>query len=115
MPTLEECMKGIRELVKEKGFEDDFGDKTIFGKGLFAIMELSEAIEHIKKHGSGTLKVDKYLRDCVSEELIDAIFYILDIYGILNREGVADSPDKVFEKKLNKNLNREYRYGRPEK
>ena len=113
MPTFLEAVKRIRELVHEKGFEDKFDDNTIFGKGLFAIMELSEALEIIKKHGIETLKVSKFAREFVSEELVDAIFYVLDLYGILYREGVAKDPDKVFNNKLIKNFAREYRYGRP--
>jgi len=113
MPTLTECMKSIRMLVKEKNFEDSFNDETIFGKALFAIMELTEALEIIKKNGIEVLKHSKYLRNLVSEELIDSMFYILDLYGILFREGVADNPDEVFEYKLNKNLKRRFRYGRP--
>lgn len=114
MPTLDECMKSIRELVKAKGHEDTFDENTIFKKGVFGVIELSEALDLIKKHGIETLRYDKFLRDSVSVELIDVIFYVLDIYGILNREGVAESPDKVFEKKLAKNMTREYQYGRPE-
>jgi hypothetical protein len=113
LPTLEESMKMIGELVKAKGFEHDFKDNVIFGKGLFALIEIAEAIDLIKKHGIETLKVDKYLRDCISEELIDALFYILDAYGILVENGVANSPDEVFLKKLAKNMNREFQYGRP--
>jgi len=114
MPTFLEAVKRIRELVHEKGFEDKFNDNTIFSKGLFAIMELSEALEIIKKHGTETLKVSKFAREFVSEELIDVIFYVLDLYGILYREGVAKDPDEVFNKKLIKNLSREIKYGRPE-
>ena len=114
MPTLKEAMDRVRELVHEKEFEDKFDDNTIFSKVLFAIMELSEALEIIKKHGIETLKVSKFARESVSEEMIDAIFYILDAYGILYREGVAKDPDEVFNKKLIKNLSREIKYGRPE-
>ena len=114
MVNLYECVEYIRDLVKEKGFEDTCTDQTIFGKALFAIMELSEAIEVIKKNGVETLKVSKNARECVQEELIDCLFYILDLYGILQRDIPLEVPDNVFLEKLKKNKQRNYQYGRPE-
>jgi len=46
--------------------------------------------------------------------LIDAIFYILDAYGLLVRDLDVELPDKVFWNKLKRNFKRRYRYGRPE-
>jgi NTP pyrophosphatase (non-canonical NTP hydrolase) len=114
MVNLYECVQYIRDLVKEKGFEDECTDKVLFGKGLFAIMELSEAMEIIKKHGVETLKVSKHAREEVQEELIDSIFYLLDLYGLLQRDIPLEVPDKVFMDKLKKNKQRNFQYGRPE-
>jgi NTP pyrophosphatase (non-canonical NTP hydrolase) len=104
-------MNSIRELVKAKGHEDDCSDNAILKKGLFAIMETSEAMEIVKKKGIDNLTREEL--DKLSEELIDVIFYILDIYGILKRDKGIESPDKIFVDKLKKNFSREYYYGRP--
>ncbi len=111
MPTLTECMESIRELVKQKGHEDNFSDDIIFKKGLFSVIELSESLDIIKKKGVRFLTLEDQSK--VSEELIDVIFYILDIYGLLHRELEIEDPDTVFNLKLSRNLNRAFRYGRP--
>ena len=113
MPTLFQCMEQIKELVKKKGFEHDLTDEVLFGKGLFAIMELSEALEHIKKHGVFILKSSPIISKEVSTEIIDSIFYLLDMYGILHDNGLVKDPDEIFDMKMAKNLAREYQYGRP--
>lgn len=107
MPTLEECMYGIRLLVRKKGHEDTldcFSDKL-----LFALIELGEASDVWKKNGFNK----KYLLK-LSEELIDVIFYVLDAYGLLFRELGIPSPDKVFIDKMERNMKRKFRYGRSE-
>jgi hypothetical protein len=107
MPTLSECMKSIRELVKEKGHEDKL--ENVEQKLFFAVLEIAEAGDLLKKHGF--VKAHE-----MSEELIDAIFYILDAYGIMHRDlPTVINPDTMFTNKLKKNLKREYHYGRPEK
>jgi len=114
---LKEMMKEIRKLVKEKGHGNSLD--IINNKFLFAMIEISEAADIWKKH-----KFNKYYDDIgiqhdpkreIPEELIDAIFYILDAYALMYRdlENVPD-PDEMFLTKLKKNLNREYRYGRDE-
>jgi len=113
MPTLKECMEQIKELVKKKGFEHGLSDEIIFGKGLFAMMELSEALEPIKKHGIDILKTSSIIREAVATEIIDSIFYLLDLYGILYDNGLAQDPDEVFNQKMSRNLSREFQYGRP--
>lgn len=106
MPTLTECMEDIRKLVKEKGHEDTI--EKFNTKLLFAFVELGEATDIWKKHGLA-------LPEEIAEELIDAIFYILDAYGLLCRELNVETPDKMFLKKLEKNMNRKHKYGRPKK
>lgn len=106
MPTLEECMQGIRILVREKKHGDTLDDFE--KKLLFAFIELGEASNIWKKHG-----FDKEHLPKLAEELLDVIFYILDGYGLLFRELGISSPDKVFLEKLEQNMKREVRYGRP--
>ncbi len=116
--NLTDMMKEIRKLVKEKGHEDTLDD--VQEKLLFAIIEISEAADLIKKHwwSNYTDKEGKIHITIleIEEELIDAIFYILDSYGIIHRDlSPSWDPDQMFEYKLEKNFNREYRYGRPDK
>jgi NTP pyrophosphatase (non-canonical NTP hydrolase) len=116
MPTLEECMKGIRILVKEKGHEDTLEDFN--KKLLFAFIELGEAGDIWKKHKFGKMIKHKgkmqLTDDIIAEELIDVIFYVLDAFGLMHRDVGVPSPDEVFIKKLEKNMKRKFRYGRPE-
>ena len=104
MVHLYECMEHIRKLVKEKGHEDTLEAFPL--KCLFAIVEISEAVDEWKKNEFKN-------KDHIVEELIDAIFYILDAYGLLVRDLNVELPDKVFWDKLKKNFKRRYRYGRP--
>jgi len=105
-------MEKIHTLIKEKHHERSLGDNTLFKKNLFAILELAEATELIKKkgiNGMNDMEIAHY-----GEELIDAIFYILDAYGIVYRSGkLKISPDEMFDYKWKKNMNREKFYGRP--
>jgi NTP pyrophosphatase (non-canonical NTP hydrolase) len=119
MPTLEECMKKIRTLVKEKGHEDTLGDFK--EKLLWAFVELGEATDVFKKHGFMPYKeehgntgifIEVDPKEKITEELIDAIFYILDAYGLMFRDLGVPSPDKVFMEKWKKNMGRGHRYGR---
>jgi len=48
---------------------------------------------------------EKYLPK-LAEELIDAIFYILDAYGMMYRDLGIPSPDVVFIEKLERNMKR---------
>ena len=107
MPTLNECMDSIRKLVELKGHEDNI--KDVSQKLLFAVIEIAEAADIIKKHGISLLNVQT-----IEEELIDAIFYVLDTYGLIHRAfETSVNPDLMFKYKLRKNLKRDYRYGRP--
>jgi len=45
---------------------------------------------------------------------MDVIFYILDAYGMMYRDLGIPSPDEVFLEKLERNMKRGIRYGRPE-
>jgi len=102
-------MKSIRELCKEKGHGNKLED--VPNKLLFAIVEIGEAVDIWKKSG---FSKDSWK---IGEELIDSIFYVLDAYGIMRRDlhignGLPD-PDTMFEYKLKKNYEREYKFGRP--
>jgi NTP pyrophosphatase (non-canonical NTP hydrolase) len=95
--NLEEMKKEIETLVIEKGFYNK--EKDIPKKLLFAFIELGEASDAWKKGEP---------QEKIAEELIDVIFYILDT----SRLACPDmNMDEVFEKKLQKNRSREYRYG----
>jgi len=97
LPNLKECREKVGQLVKSKGH----GNSSLFIpiKILFSILELSEAGDKWKKGAS---------KEEIAEELIDAIFYILDCWRLLCPEL---DPDKVFLKKLRKNLSRKRQYG----
>lgn len=106
MPSLNDCMKKIRKLVKEKGHEDTIDAVPL--KLLFAIVEIGEAVDIWKKHSFDELSIDDML-----EEMIDSIFYILDAYGIILRKFPEHkTPDEMFDYKMKKNLRRPYYYGR---
>ena len=95
--NLEEMKKEIEMLVREKGFYNNQED--IPKKLLFAFIELGEASDAWKKGES---------QEEIAEELIDVIFYILDTTRLACPN---INMDEMFNKKLQKNKNREYRYG----
>ena len=95
--NLEEMKKEIEELVIEKGFYNKPED--IPKKLLFAFIELGEASDAWKKGES---------QEKMAEELVDVIFYILDTSRLACPK---INMDEMFNKKLLKNKNREYRYG----
>ncbi|MCX8154029.1 MAG: hypothetical protein N3E52_06320 [Candidatus Bathyarchaeota archaeon] len=94
---LEEMKKEIEALVIEKGFYNKPED--IPKKLLFAFIELGEASAAWKK-GEPEEKI--------AEELIDAIFYILDTSRLACP---SVDMDNMFKKKLEKNWSRPYQYG----
>jgi len=103
-------MKLVRELVANKLHEDTLEESVINSKLLYSIVEISEAVQLIKKHG---VKLPKRKLEKFLEELIDAIFYILDVYGIYHRDLKAENPDSKFMKKYEENMKRDIKYGRP--
>ncbi len=94
---LEEMKKEIETLVLEKGFYNKPED--IPKKLLFAFIELGEASDAWKKGESA---------EKIAEELIDVIFYVLDVSRLACP---SVNMDEVFERKLGKNKSREYQYG----
>jgi NTP pyrophosphatase (non-canonical NTP hydrolase) len=94
---LEEMKKQIETLVLEKGFYNKPAD--IPKKLLFAFIELGEASDAWKK-GLGEEKI--------AEELIDVIFYVLDVSRLACP---SINMDEMFGNKLAKNKKREYQYG----
>jgi len=80
---------------------------------LFAFVEHGEAVDDWKK-GRKIIGPDKKFKTLpeweagVAEELVDAIFYVLDgsrcMFPKVNM-------DEIFEKKWAKNMGRPYRYG----
>lgn len=94
---LEEMKEEIEALVLEKGFYNK--PKHIPKKLLFAFIELGEASDAWKKGRS---------EEEIAEELIDAIFYILDASRLACP---SINMDEMFQKKLAKNKDRIYQYG----
>jgi len=94
---LEEMKKAIESLVIEKGFYNKPED--IPKKLLFAFIELGEASDAWKKGQS---------EDEIAEELVDALFYVLDASRLACP---TVNMDEMFLKKLEKNLSRPYQYG----
>lgn len=95
--NLEEMKKEIEKLVIEKGFYNSKED--IPKKLLFAFIELAEASDAWKKG-----KDEKE----IAEELIDVIFYILDVSRLACP---SINMDEMFLEKLEKNRRRAYQYG----
>jgi NTP pyrophosphatase (non-canonical NTP hydrolase) len=94
---LEEMKAEIEKLVIAKGFYNNPQD--IPKKLLFAFIELGEASDAWKKGMP---------QEKIAEELIDVVFYILDA----SRLACPDmNMDDVFQKKLQKNLDRPFQYG----
>src|SRR5512141_2349935 len=89
--------KEIEALVIAKGFYNKPED--IPKKLLFAFIELGEASDAWKKG----LPEEK-----IAEELIDVLFYVLDASRLACPN---TNMDKVFAKKLAKNLERPFQYG----
>ena len=94
---LEEMKKEIESLVIAKGFYNRPED--IPKKLLFAFIELGEASDAWKKGLS---------EEKIAEELVDAIFYVLDASRLACP---SVNMDAMFKKKLKKNLGRPYQYG----
>ena len=94
---LEEMKKEIESLVIAKGFYNKPED--IPRKLLFAFIELGEASDAWKKG----LPEEK-----IAEELIDVVFYVLDASRLACP---TVNMDEVFQRKLEKNLNRPFQYG----
>jgi len=94
---LEEMKKEIESLVIAKGFYNKPEDTP--KKLLFAFIELGEASDAWKKGLS---------EEKIAEELVDAIFYVLDASRLACP---SVNMDAMFKKKLEKNLGRPYQYG----
>lgn len=94
---LEDMKKEIGILVREKGFYNKSED--IPKKLLFAFIELGEASDGWKKGEP---------EEIIAEELIDAIFYILDASRLACP---SVNMDEMFAKKLAKNKCRPFQYG----
>ena len=99
--TFNEAKRLVRQLVAEKGFPDD--ESALGQKLLWAFVELGEAADAYKKGKDW---------DTISEELIDAIFYILDFIGLVEKtQGVNIDVDRLFLEKWRKNMSRPRQYG----
>jgi NTP pyrophosphatase (non-canonical NTP hydrolase) len=97
MPTLTEMQIAVCRLVKTKKFYDQ--KKHIPHKLLFLLIEVGEAANAWKKGKSS--------REII-EELIDCVFYIVDVAYLIEPD---INLDEVFSDKLHKNLKREVQYG----
>jgi len=99
--TFNEAKRLVRELVRVKGFPDD--ESALTQKLLWAFVELGEAADAYKKGEDWRI---------VSEELIDAIFYILDFIGLVEKtQGIEIDVDKIFLEKWRRNMDRPKQYG----
>ncbi len=99
--TFNEAKKLVRELVETKGFPND--ESALTQKILWAFVELGEAADSYKKGEDWLI---------ISEELIDAIFYILDFIGLVEKtQGIEIDVDHLFLEKWKKNMNRPNQYG----
>lgn len=94
---LEEMKKEISQLVLEKGFYNKVED--IPKKLLFAFIELGEASDAWKKGRT---------QEEIAEELIDAIFYVLDASRLACP---TVNMDQMFQQKLKQNKSRPFQYG----
>lgn len=95
--NLEEMKSEIGKLVLDKGFYNKPED--IPKKLLFAFIELGEASDAWKK---GESEAE------IAEELIDVLFYVLDVSRLACP---SVNMDDMFRKKLEKNKKRTYQYG----
>ncbi len=108
MPTLNECIEQIGVLVKKKEFTTD----TLFLKLVWAMVELAEAMDIVKKRGLPPADEVPIVADNIAEELIDVIFYVCDAYRLLRRRyPYIMTMDDMFNHKMLKNMSREKRYG----
>lgn len=99
--SFNEAKRMVRELVEAKGFPND--ESALTQKLLWAFVELGEAADAYKK-GMDWLKV--------CEELIDAVFYILDFIGLVEKtQGIEIDVDRLFIDKWRINMERPRRYG----
>ena len=94
---LEEMKREIETLVLEKCFYNKPED--VPKKLLFAFIELGEASDAWKKGKS---------EEEIAEELIDAVFYILDTSRLACP---SINMDEMFQDKLEKNKKRTFQYG----
>jgi len=99
--TFNEAKDLVRQLVAAKGFPNDKASLT--QKLLWAFVELGEAADAYKKGENW---------DVVNEELIDAIFYILDFIGLEEKtRGIKVDVDHLFLEKWRRNMERPTQYG----
>ncbi|MEM2341583.1 MAG: hypothetical protein QXX94_02660 [Candidatus Bathyarchaeia archaeon] len=99
--TFNEAKRLIRELVDAKGFPND--ESALTQKLLWAFVELGEAADAYKKGENWSV---------INEELIDAIFYILDFIGLVEKtQGIEIDVDSLFLEKWRKNMERPRQYG----
>jgi len=99
--TFNEAKDLVRQLVAGKGFPND--ETALAQKLLWAFVELGEASDAYKKGENW---------DIINEELIDAIFYILDFIGLEEKtQGTKVDVDHLFLEKWRKNMERPKQYG----
>lgn len=88
-------------MVKKKEFPES--EAALFQKLLWAFVELGEATDAFKKG------IDW---ETVAEELMDAIFYIVDFVGLVEKtQGIQIDLDDLFLRKWKENMQRTNHYG----
>lgn len=99
--SLNKAKNLVRELVKKKEFPES--EAVLFQKLLWAFVELGEATDAFKKGEEWEI---------VAEELMDAVFYILDFLGLVEKtQGIQLDLDNIFLKKWKQNMQRPNHYG----
>lgn len=118
VPTLNECVRQIDNLVHTQGFERD----TFFFKLVWAFAEVAEAIDLVKKSGLPEVTQRDIEEEVFSAEeehvtklaveIVDFVFYACDAYRLLRRKYPwLDDMDEMFLKKMEKNMGRPKQYG----
>lgn len=99
-PSLKDFQAYIKQMVKERGFEDETAQKII----LLFIEEVGELARAIRKIEG--LKIDKSQRQHdVREELADCLIYLLDLANYFNID-----LEEAFRKK--EEINKKRKWGR---
>ena len=89
----------IWKFIKERGWESSQKPRSL---AISIVLEASELLEHFQwrddKDFWEAYKMDPKTREAVTDEIADVLIYVLTLCKILELE-----PEKIIEKKLEKN------------